>query len=239
LFLPHWATFSQAGTYGITCRRLLQVARPTTGREFLKQPTTDVVVEARTELLVLPRNDARLGQLIREHGETMLRAAGARGGDEAVIALAWIDDARVVPCFRGALKIPSYALKFVAVQVMGRFATDEACEGLQAAMAVSAADFAYAADENSRELAARIRHAAAGALGRSRHPAAAEFLVAHRRDESEPVRLTVLNAIARLPAPRAVPLLEELARDRSPLVAEAARRHLAALHPEAGKTKLK
>ena len=229
LFLPHWAMFAEAGAYAITCRRLLQVARPTTGREFLQQPTSDVLVEARTDLQVLPRDAARLGQLIRERGETMLREAGARGGDEAVIALAWIDDARVVPYFRGALKIPSYALKFVAVQVMGRFATDEACEGLKAAMAVTAADFSYAEEEKSPELAARIRHAAAGALGRSRHPAAVEFLVAHRRDESEHVRVAVVNAIARLPATRALPLLEEMARDRSPLVVEAARRHLGAL----------
>ena len=229
LFVPHWATFTEAGSYTFICRRTLQLLRPAPDGNFVKQPTSDVSVEVRTKLGVLPRDADRMGRLIAELGETMLRAGGEKAGDDPTVGLAWIDDPRVVPYFRRALKIRSYALKFVAVYALGKFATEEALEGLKAGMATSAADFDYTRSESSGQLAVNIRVAAAGALSRCPHPQAREFLLAQRHDEAESVRLAVLHAVARLPPAQAKPLLEETTRDQSAFVRDEAQRYLTKL----------
>ncbi len=235
LFMPHWATFTEAGNYTITCRRTLQVFRPDSGAiDLRRQPTVDVVADARTTLQVQPPDPEQMGRLIADLGETMVRAEGNKPGDEATITLAWIDDPRVVPYFRRAFALRSYALKFIAVQVLARFATDEAFEGLRLAMQTRAADFDSTSGEPLPEVAAKIRSAAAAALSRSKHPRAREFLLNFRRDEVEEVRLTVLHAIGRLPPAEALPLVREMTADPSPRVSEEARHYVAALsrHPE-------
>jgi hypothetical protein len=231
LFMPHWAIFTETGKYTIACQRTLQVFRPTPGgaTDLRKQPTVDVVADARTTLQVQPPDPAEMGRVISKLGEAMVSAGGNKPGDEAVIALAWIDDPRVVSYFRAAFTLRSYALKFIAVQVLARFATDEAFEGLRLAMQTRATDFDSATGEPLPELAAKIRAAAAGGLSRSQHPRAREFLINFRRDEVENVRMTVLHAIGRLPPAEALPLVKEMTEDPSPRVSDEARRYIAAL----------
>jgi HEAT repeat protein len=48
---------------------------------------------------------------------------------------------------------------------------------------------------------------------------------AQRHDESENVRLTVLHALVKIPADEALPLLDEMARDRSARVSIEAKRY--------------
>jgi len=229
LFVPHWATFKETGTYAISCRRTLQLLRPVAGGDFRQQATVDVVTDARTTVDVQPRDDERMGRLVSELGETMLTAEGDQPGDDAIIALAWIDDRRVAPYFHRALAIRSYALRFIAVQALAKFSTDEAFEGLKAAMQTKASDFDYAAGEQRPQLAANLRAAAAGALSRCKHPRAREFLLAQRHDESENVRITVLYAWTRMPPAEALPVLQEMTRDPSTRVSDEAKRYVALL----------
>ena len=227
LFVPHWATLVERGSYGIVCRRTLELLRP--GTDFRRVPTVDIVAEARTTLEVQARDEERMGLLIRELGETMVSANGEAAGDDAVLALAWIEDARVVPYFRRALAIRSFTLKFIAVQALAKHATDEALEGLKTAMQSRVSDFDYAVGEQRPQLAANLRAAAAGALSRSQHPRAREYLVAQRHDESENVRVTVVHALARMPPAQSLPLLQEMSRDASPRVSEEAKRYVTRL----------
>lgn len=237
LFMPHWAAFTETGKYTIACRRTLQVFRKVPdGADLRRQPTIDVIADARTTLQLEAPDSTGMGRLITELGEAMVRAGGNKPGDEAVIALAWIDDPRVVPYFRAAFALRSYALKFIAVQVFGRFGTEDAFEGLRLAMQTRATDFDSARGEPLPELAAKIRAAAAGSLSRSKHPQAREFLINFRRDEVENVRITVLHAIGRLPPAQALPLVREMADDPSPRVSEEARRYVAALSRRAEPT---
>jgi hypothetical protein len=235
LFVPHWATFDETGTYTIACERTLQLLRPVgEGADWKKQPTVDVVANARTTLLVQPRDADQMGRLIAELGDAMLRAEGNKPGDEPTIMLSWIDDVRVVPYFRRALALRSYTLKFIAVQVLARFATDEALEGLKTAMQTRAEDFDAIAGEAAPELATKIRVTAAAALSRSKHPRALAFLATLRRDPVEDVRMTVLRALTRLPADEALPLVQEMTRDSSARVSEEAKRYLTALWRRGG-----
>jgi hypothetical protein len=131
-----------------------------------------------------------------------------------------------------ALKLRSYTLKFIAVQMLARFATNESLAGLKTAAVTTAADFDYVVGEKSSDLAVRIRAAAVDALSRSQHPKARDVLVARRRDQAEAVRVKVVHAIARFPTGQAVPLLEEMSKDASAPVREEAKRYLAQLQPE-------
>lgn len=235
LFVPHWATFVETGTYTIACQRTLQLLRPIApGADLKKVDTTDVTVDARTTLVVQPRDAAKLGERIAALGETMVRAGGEKPGDEATIMMSWIDDPRVVPYFRRAFAIRSYALKFIAVQVLARFGTDEALEGLKVATRAAATDFDVEAGDAAAELAARIRANAAGALGRCKHPRAKDALIALRRDPAEEVRLAVLRALARMPSAEAAPLVQEMTRDPSARVSEEAKRQLTAIWRRSG-----
>jgi hypothetical protein len=229
LFVPHWAKFQEPGIYTISCRRTLQLLRPAAGIDFRKQATVDVITDARTTLEVQPPDDRRMGEVVQALGEIMLQAEGEKPGDEAVIALAWIDDARVVPYFRRALAIRSYALRFVAVQALAKFTTDEALAGLKAGLAMSAAEFSYAAPEKQPQLAANIRALAARALSRSQHPRARELLLAQRHDESENVRITVVRAWSRMPPAQALPILQEMTGDPSTQVSDEAKRYVSLL----------
>jgi hypothetical protein len=226
LFLPHWATFEIPGTYTISCRRNLQVMPAEIGAGFTQHPTSDVMTEAQATLEVEPRDPAALGRLIDDYGETMLRAKDGAAGDDAVLALSWIDDPRVVPYFSRALSIRSYTHKFVALHVLGKFATDEAFAALQAGMKTGAADLDSASGEQAVRSAANLRTVAAIALRRSRHPKARDFLLAQRSDDAEGVRITVLHTLGAMPPAEAAPLLQEMADDPSPRVREEARRYL-------------
>ena len=227
LFLPHWATFEIPGTYTVSCKRILQVLRADVGREFARHPTTDVLTEAQVTLEVEPRDPAALGLLIEEYGETMLRAKGEKEGDAAVLALAWIDDPRVVPYFSRALATRSYTIKFIALHVLGKFGTDEAFAALQAGMKTSAADFDTGSAGQAVRNAANIRTAAAGALRRCTHPKAREYLLAQRHDDAEGVRVTVLHVLGAMPAAEATPLIREMAEDQSQRIRDEAQRYLA------------
>jgi hypothetical protein len=225
LFLPHWATFELAGSYTITCQRTLRLLPA--GADFMKLDTRDVATEAQTKIEVEPPDPAALGRLIAEYGETMVRARGEKEGDDAVLALSWIDDPRVVPYFRRALAIRSYTIKFIALHALGKFPTDEAFAALQAAMKTKPADLDSESPGQAARSVASLRAAAAGALGRSKHPKAREFLLTQRNDESEDVRLVVLHVVATLPAAEAMPILQEMSRDKSTRVREEAQRYLA------------
>lgn len=224
LFLPHWATFEIPGIYTISGKRTLQLLRAGSGPEFAKHATTDITTEAQATLEVAPRDSEALGALIEKYGETMLRANGEKEGDVAVLALAWIDDPRVVPYFSRALSLRSYTLKFIALHVLGKFPTNEAFAALQAGMKTSATDFAPG--EQSVTSAANIRMAAAAALSRNQHPKAREYLMAQYRDEAEGVRITVLHALAEKPLDETRPVLLEMVKDENPRVRELAQRYL-------------
>lgn len=233
LFVPHWAAFHEAGTYVFDCRRALQLLRPVPGGVFAKQPTHDVPVAVETTLTVMPRDEAALKRRIAELGEQVVAAGGEKAGDEATIGLSWIEHPAVVPYFNRMFAMRSYAMKYIALQKIARFATDEALAGLRAAVTTKASDFDHVEIEQATELAARIRAAAVGALGRCRHPRAADVLLAQRKDQAESVRLAVLRAGARLPTPQALALVDEFAQDGSPEVRDAARRYAAVLREAA------
>jgi hypothetical protein len=232
LFLPHWATFESPGRYAITCERKLQLLQPQEGKFFAELKPVEVEVSAHTVIDVTPRDEAAMGEVIRTLGERMLAGTSDDDARTAAAMLATIDDERVVPWLCRAVDSKSYSLKFVGVITLAKFDSDEAFAGLQRGMATRGSDFDPASatrPELLEQSADNIRHAAAGALSRSRHPAARAFLLEQRHDSAEGVRITVLHLLGTMPPDEALPILREMSSDANERVRREAERYIGLL----------
>ncbi|HEY0073042.1 MAG TPA: HEAT repeat domain-containing protein [Abditibacteriaceae bacterium] len=225
LFLAHWATIKEPGTYDIVAKRTLRLGK-------YKQPwdvndkTTAVEAQASTKIEIVPQDYEKMGMLISALGETIL-GVDIEKAEAAAYQLSAIDDERVIPYFLKTLDQRNYNLKYKALRVLARFNTQEALGGLKKGLETHGKDIANAATpESAKQLAGLIRHAAAVSLSQSPHPAALPFLIEQRHDASSSVRLTVVQAIGRLKASQAIPLLQEMARDKNQTVSDEAKRYL-------------
>lgn len=226
LFLPHWATFADPGNYSIQCQRKLQLLKPEAGKFFAEQKTTDIEVQASGKIEVTPADKRKMGDIIAQLGKTMLGNSGD-AAETAARTLDSIQDDRVVPYYLRALDSKSYTLKFVALGALSKFDSRDALAGLKRGMTTRAEDMENATTrEVTEQLARNIRHAAAAALAKSKHPEAVPFLLSQRHDESEAVRITVLHALGKMKSAEALSILKEMTEDKSKRVSDEAKRYV-------------
>src|SRR5262249_6694567 len=175
---------------------------------------SEIEVEVRTPLKVLPCDDQKMGELIDKLGRTMLDRS-SRLTEEAQRSLAAIADERVIPFFNELAKSSYSGDRFAACRVLARFKSDDALWGIKKAMATQAADVREHTntDELARESAASVRHAAAWALADSHHPDAKPLLMSMWEDPSDAVRITVLPALAQMDSPDALGSPHKLSSD--------------------------
>ncbi len=173
-----------------------------------------------------PVDPATLGPLIDDLASKML-AKDARVSDAATRGLSLIDDPRVIPWYVKAIKTDSYSLKFNALDRLSRLEGDEALEGLKIGMDTRGEDIGNCSTPAvARSLAVNIRHAAAGALARSPHPQAKALLLSRHDDPATAVRITVIQAAARMDTPESLELLKRHTRDADATVRDEAVRLL-------------
>jgi hypothetical protein len=214
---------------------------PRDGRAYYLQGVLDIP-EVKADLgerrwhgrLVLPRvliptraeplDPATLGPRIDALGAKML-AEDTRLSEAAARDLSLIDDPRVVPWYVKAVKTDDYDLKCKALDRLGRLEGDAALEGLKVGMATQGDDIGNCRTPAvAGSCAENIRHAAAGALARSPHPKAKALLLSMEEDPAMAVRLTVLQAAARMEGKESLALLKRRTRDGDATVrSEAAR----------------
>ncbi|NNJ27677.1 HEAT repeat domain-containing protein [Alienimonas chondri] len=171
-----------------------------------------------------PVDPAAVGPLIKELGGRML-AANGRVSEAAMRELSLIDDPRVIPWYVKAVKSDRSGLKFHALDRLSRLEGDDALAGLKIGMATRGADIGNATTAAvAAGSAENIRHKAAVALARSPHPQAKALLLSMEEDPSEAVRITVIQAAARMESAESLALLKRRAQDGDPRVrGEAAR----------------
>jgi hypothetical protein len=171
-----------------------------------------------------PVDPAALGPLIEDLGAKMLAKDG-RVSEPAVRELSLIDDPRVVPWYVKAVKTDSYSLKFNALDRLARLGGDDALEGLKIGMTTRGEDIGNCSTAAvAASVAENIRHQAAAGLARSPHPQAGAFLLSLEEDPSRAVRITVIQAAARMKTPESLALLKRRTQDSDPTASgEAAR----------------
>ena len=229
LFLPHWATFDKTGTYSIVTKRTLELSKYTPDRWDSNEKRTDVQAQASTKIEIIPQDKKKLGEIISDLGEAMLGADEDKA-ELAASTLSYIQDERVIPCFVKALETRSYEQKFTALRALAKFNNDAAFQALKVGMKTRGKDIVNTTTkELANSLAENVRHAAAAALSKSLHPDAIPFLLAQRKDTSEGVRITILHVLGKMKPADAIPLLQEMADDKSKLVSDEAKRYLKSL----------
>lgn len=226
LFLPHWATFQQSGRYTITAKRALQLSKYTPGKWDFRDKTTDMETQASARIEVVSLDQAKMGEIITNLGNAML-GTNYDPAEASARTLTYIEDERVIPYFVKAFATKSYSQKFTALNALARFANDLAFHCLKKGMTTSAEEIDNATTkEVAAQLADNIRVTAAQALARSPHPEAIPFLLSRRADSCEGVRITILHVLGKMEPGKAIPILQEMAEDKSKLVSGEARRYL-------------
>ncbi len=231
LFLPHWATFEEPGIYTITARRILEVSPPGASNWRDSKTLTKVDVQASTSIEVVPFDAQKMGELIAVLGEVALTGPSDKA-QAATYTLSVIQDERVVPYFVKLLEKRSSERKFAALRVLGNYKSEDAFQALKRGMQTTGKDIGNASTvERAEESAGMVRHAAANALAGNKHPRAIPYLLTHRHDSSEAVRITILHVLGGMKPAAARPLLQEMSRDQSKRVSDEAKRYLQLLPP--------
>jgi len=173
-----------------------------------------------------PVDRATLGPLIDKLGARML-AKDSRASEAGVRELSLIDDPRVVSWYVRALKTDSYDLKFRALDRLARLEGDGALDGLWLGMATQGDNIGNCTTPAvAAGLAENIRHKAAAGLARSPHVKAKALLLSMEEDPARSVRITVVQAAARMKTPESLALLQRRSKDRDAVVRHEAARLL-------------
>jgi hypothetical protein len=226
LFLPDWAIFKKIGTYSIVAKRTLKISKYA-AKDWDKDQSAGIQAQASTKIRIVPLNNDAMGTILATLGHTMLSARY----DESEIAtkrLMAIQDKRVIPYFVKAFATRDYSKKYAALGALAPFNDDAALDVLRQGMEAKGAEMGEEplTPAVANSLAENIRTAAAQDLARSPHPGAIPFLLSKRTDPSEGVRITVLHALGKMKPKVALPILQEMVRDKNKRVRDEADRYI-------------
>ncbi|MHC4474748.1 MAG: HEAT repeat domain-containing protein [Planctomycetota bacterium] len=213
LFLPNWARFEEPGKYLITCKRTLNISEHAPDKWNEEEKTFDVDVEVDAKINVVLPDEEKMGKVI-----------AALNDDRA---LAYINDERVIGHFIEALDNGNSERKYIALRALSKFNDDLALEGLKKGATTTGNDIANTtAYELACQVADNVRHTAAVALSKSKHPQALPFLLSMRSDRSESVRITIVHVLGKMDFAESLAMLQEMAQGNSQKVSGEAKRYL-------------
>ena len=198
LFLPHWATFSEPGTYKIAVRKNLSLHTEGASSK------TFYPAEVGTTINVIPTDQAKLGEVIDALGKTI--------DGSSVSILGFIDDPRTIKHLAPILE--KYDDPFFvrpAARAISKYDTEEAWKALE--KAASNPD-----DE--------VRYAVADALDSSKYSKALKLLLTMKNDSYWLVRLRVVQGFGKIKTEESTALLREMLKDENKDVREQARMFL-------------
>ncbi len=233
LFLPNWATFQEVGNYTMIASRTLNLSEYTGELWKIGDKTTNVHAKASTKFRIVPLDEAKMGDIIDRLGSAMfgthIKESEFEGLDDAMVeeyirslvnkpteafhALDHIQDERTIPYFLKALERNSHGFKSSALGALSKFDSESAFSALQRVL-------------ESEEEDTNFLLAAVWGLVRSPHPEAITYLLSKRRHSYEGVRMTVLHAVGEMKPEKAIPILKEMAHDKSEKVSTEAKRYL-------------
>ena len=247
LFLPHWATFQEVGSYTVAASRMLCLRKDTSELWNLMEMGTQVQTEASTKIRVVPLDEVKLGNIIDRLGGAMfsvtINECEVEGlddemsreyiskyinvPDENVRALDYIQDERVIPYFIKAFETNSGHKKSIALSALSKFNSESAFAVLQKGFETKTEDLDHVVHgEFIVQETESIHLTAACALAKSPHPGAISYLLSKQRHPNEAVRMTVLHVLGRMKPEEAISILQKMTQDESERVSVEAKRYL-------------
>lgn len=210
----------------ITCKRTLNISRHTPNRWDWTEKTIDVDVEVSTRIKITLPDKKKMGEVIVALGNAML-GDDFDSSEKAARALAYVNDEGAIEYLVKVIDIRRYGLKFTAIGALSKFNNNLALQGLKKAMTTRAGDIGNTTtDAVASTLADNIRHTAACALAKSKHPEAISLLLSMWKDKNYGVRITVLHALGRMDSAESLSMLRKMTHDENELVSREAERYL-------------
>ncbi len=195
LFLPFWAEIRRPGTYVVTCRKTLIVARvppDRTKQDPSVDTTTSIVLEA------LPSDPEAMGAVIEGIGRAVFAGSDPEARAQALRSLHHVHDVRTIPWWRSAIESGDAGLMVEAPRGLGAYDADAAVDALAVAARTQARDIANARDAEHAALAARaVRWSVAQALGTRTDEATLPILRRLAEDSDERVRAAAEASLRR------------------------------------------
>lgn len=221
LFVPHWATFEQPGTYTVTVTRTLGITgtEPSLEESF-KGKIPAVTTKATTTLTVIKTDHDRLGAVIRGTGTRMLNEPVREDARDAVQLLEFIKDPRTIEYWVKAVRVYRQDPKadgfhrfHQTPRVLASYDAPEAWAELRSAM---------------KSKSDEVRLDVANAFSHSSNEQALPLLLSMQDDPFWFVRLRVAQRLDREKDDSTTELLLKLLNDQNQNVWESAERSLKA-----------
>lgn len=200
LFLPLWSPFAETGEYNIVCEKSLSLGndedKPKNLRFSFKNATS---VTVKTKLKVVKKNQSKFGEIIKYWGEEIFNTTANNRGYEAVRALEYIDDQRVVaPLIKAVRSEKEFSVRDSAIRLLGKFNHARAFEAIISQM---------------NHPVNSIRSSVVTALSTIQNPKAFEFILKLRNDEDKWVRLSVMQALGRKKTSQSIEIIKEMLKE--------------------------
>ncbi len=224
LFLPHWAVITKPGTYTLTCKRAFEFFEG--HGDHRQKPVRTVETSEVVTLTIDPLDSAKVPAMI-QRWERVMRAGNGDASEEAARALAHITDPRVLPALDWGTASGRYSLIFTCVRACAKFEEDLALLIIKDVMRIPVKAIKNASNaEVAQRLVMNLRHAAAHALGVSRHPKALEVLRTFADDPQYEVRLDVVQRFGKRGTAKDIELLRSMKDDEHPTIRSEVERYL-------------
>ena len=209
LFVGQWCVFRNPGEYAVSCSRRM-------GIRGEKGPPIEV--KSSLPLRILPSDGEALGKVIDELGRNLREAKDDELAAQLAMALASINDERVIPYLHAALTKGSYRGHRPAVEGLAKFDNQASVEAMLTALQLQ--------DESVARLAAE------GLQKIGKIDAAIDTLIKKSAANDEPSRVTAAKALGWTKSKRAFESLLILLHDKAPSVRYAAAEALGTLEDE-------
>ncbi|HWB60589.1 MAG TPA: HEAT repeat domain-containing protein [Chthoniobacteraceae bacterium] len=218
LFLPWRLALGKAGDYTLAADCVLRLNY----KETEDAPVVFIPLRATAPLEVLQKDDARMGNLI----DALVQKASQKPEDshtaeaqDAAFRLRWISDERVIPYFKRMAKSDNATQRVIAMAALAKFNNDEALDCLKEGLEIAELPEPLSRQRDNFALT-DLHEAAFRGLIHSEHPGAIPYLMSQRKNLESDMRLELMDAVAKLPAKEAVPMLQQMQDDLYGWVAE-------------------
>ena len=201
LFLPLWSPFEETGAYNIICNKSLGI------RYFEKDSSridffsiNGVSISVKTKVKVVSNNESKMSEIIDFWGEEIINNRSFERGQEAIKALEYIGDKRIIePLIKAVRGEKEFSAIGSAIRLLGKFDDDDKAFNT------------IVSQMNNKTNSVRI--AVVETLSFSKNTKAFGNLLKLKDDDDKFVRLAVLQSLGRIGTSMTIKTMKEMLQE--------------------------